>query len=272
MIRRPASALVALVLLLGSCDSSSSPARSSLPGVAPTEGFTLSPTPTEGEVDGGSAWLAPLPIPGRTGRILPVARLEERGWFGDSDNFAEGGRSAEFRAFTSVAEEVASSVTSREVRWHNALVYDLAKGEQWPLLRERAVISRIWIKLEPLRVGQDGTPERRRAECLLFAVTTEDTNGDGLLDDRDALGLLQTDGDGSNPRPATPAGTKVASVSFDEDTRTILVMLQSDEDGDGEFDEDEWPRPYVLGIGSKGLAEALVAPESRAAIDGALDG
>ena len=88
------------------------------------------------------------------------------------------------------------------------VVVDLEGGAQWNLLGERGILSRYWMRVATDNAGS-------RSTDLVFAATVEDSNGDGGLDDRDAMRALYTDGAGGSPRYVTPAGTQLRSGSFD---------------------------------------------------------
>ena len=234
--------------------------------------YAMSETPVSEAVSGRPTWGRPLELLGTPSRILPYAREHQLTWFSDRDTFSEGGHAARGSGYESSyylgtgldqAEQRRRTRTER-LRWHNGVVVDLSGGAQWPLLEERGVLSRYWVRIDR---GEDG---RGGVTALLFAATVEDTNGDGKLDDRDAARALQVDADGRDPRFVTPAGTQLREVLFDSELDVAILMLASDDDGDGVFSADEAVDPYLLELDGGGL-RPLISPEALQAVEATLD-
>ena len=108
------------------------------------------------------------------------------------------------------------------------------------------------------------------SRALAFAVTMDDTNGDGALDDLDAALVLVTDGDGRNPRFVSPPEQQVASLEFAAGGDVLLLMLRADANGDSEFEADEPLTPWVVDVPSGSKARRLVGSESPGAASGLL--
>ena len=251
--------VVCLSSLLWSCQSSvygpTSPRRS----------YALSETSTAESVEGRSTFGRPMVLPGGTTRIVPFSRERGVGWFSDRDHFDEGGPSSPGPSAAWTSDRPRARATGH-LRWHNGVVFDLESGEQWPLLTQRGVLSRYWMRL-------DGPDEiSLRCGALIFAATVEDTNGDGYLNDLDAIRALMTDRDGRNPRFVTPPSTRLFEVVFDPVEDVAILMIATDTDGDGEFSPTEAPEPFTLDLKSASEVERLIAPETRRAINAPLDG
>lgn len=254
-LRTVALALLVPAGLAVACKQITRPeaSREASSGLHERSGFTLASTPAEGPVKGVPTWGTPFPLEGTETRVIPFARQEVRWLLGDKDHFAERGEEARARPGWTGA---ATFVVSEQLRWHNAVLQDMTTGEEWLLLEERGVVSRWWAQLQ---VAEE---RPSRVTALVFAVTTEDTNGDGTLDDRDGMRAIVTDPDGRSPRDVTPPATKLASVRIDGDT--IFLNVRHDDDGDGDFEDREWSEPYVLGVGEEGPARPLVGRDVRA--------
>lgn len=248
---------LALVLVVGSCQGPISPAVSSK-----SDGFRMATTPVDGVVEGRPTWGAPMLLPGTSSRIVPYARESRVGWFGDYDRFAEGGKGTYGLSEGSYSGADVTTA-SGSLRWHNGVVVDLEGGAQWNLLGERGILSRYWMRVATDNAGS-------RSTGLVFAATVEDSNGDGVLDDRDAMRALYTDGAGSSPRYVTPAGTQLRSVSFDPEKQTAVLMVAHDDDGDGTFEDAEAPAPYLLRLTGDQPAEPMVRPAMQGTTDGLL--
>lgn len=261
--------LSALLLALGclpSCSiSQAASVTSPIKAGASAPSYGIVKTPTKGAVGGHPAFGDPMPLPGMNTSLIPFVHHELKWWFKDSDHFDEGGLAA---AGDRSLQKMTTS--TQPLRWHNAVAHDVESGEQWTLLAKRGVISRYWAKIEQ---GEGATSPSVRG--LLFAVTADDTNDDGKLDDRDASRLLLTDNDGRNPRYVTPPDTQLSDVLFDHPfetgQNTALVLLREDRDGDAKYEEWEAPVHYLLSLDGEGPATRLVRPETQAALDGLLD-
>lgn len=254
MRHAPSTSLLA-ALLLASCAGPAGTRRVEL--YTTPEDFGIVRTPVEGPLGGHPAQGAPIPLPGRGVHLIPFVRTEHKTWFHDGDHFDEGGRSAD--RFTRGYQ---GRSMSAEVRWHNAVLRVAETGEQWPLLERRGVISRLWIQVAP-ESGKGNV-----AQGLLFAVTLDDTNGDGVLDDRDGARVVATGPEGRDPRVVTPLGTHLDDVDLDAGEGGVTLFLREDRDGNGRFAATELPVPYFLAPGEaravrvvdEATLEAMEAP------------
>ncbi len=145
------------------------------------------------------------------------------------------------------------------VRWHNAAFRDLATGEEWTLLDRRAVISGWWSWAVPARPRETGRP----LASLIFFVTLEDTNKDGLLNAADARVAIVTDADGRNPRIVTPQNTQVRGQPEFGPEGVVYLTVVADTNGDGKFTVDDSPVPYSFNVTDRGPASPVVSEKTR---------
>ena len=96
-----------------------------------------------------------------------------------------------------------------------------------------------------------------------------DSNGDGKLDDRDAVRALALDQDGRNPRFVTPENTRLVDVIYDDSEHLAYLMVLEDSNGDGEFSADEAPRPYLYRFGEN-RAVPMLTPDTVQRVENAL--
>lgn len=223
--------------------------------------YGIAETKVDEAVDGSPAYGVPILIPGGHTRVVPFSREQKKNWYSDGDHFREGGLAAS--GYSRNPADRQETVTAY-LRWHNAVFHDLLTGEQWALLAQRGVVSRSWMKLRQ-RPGGDVN-----CHALAFAVTVEDSNGDGVLDDRDAARVVMTDPDGRNPRFVTPVGTQISNVIYDIEMPFAVLMVRRDRNGDGKFTEDEAPEPFLLALDDGTVAMPLVQESTREAIDSVL--
>jgi hypothetical protein len=100
--------------------------------------------------------------------------------------------------------------------------------------------------------------QSRRVGSVLFLATTEDTNGDGLLDSLDARRAWMADGDARHPRVVTPEGMYVTSAWVDWEREYLYFQLLGDTDGDGTFTDADESAPWLLKMNGDGMAHPLI--------------
>jgi hypothetical protein len=230
----------------------------------------LAETPTDEAVEGRSTWAVPLVVPGSTVRVVPFAREREVHWFGDRDHFVEGPYAVQRGHYlgsqrASPADSEERRTSAGELRWHNAVVVDLADGSQWPLLDQRGVLSHYWMRLDRT---DDGS---MRGTALMLSATVEDSNGDGKLDSLDASRALVVETDERRARFVSPEGTQLRDVLYDPALDVAILMLASDSDGDGRFTALEAPEPFVLDLETGAPLRRLIDDETAQRVEAALD-
>ncbi|MEL6432046.1 MAG: hypothetical protein AAFU73_01530 [Planctomycetota bacterium] len=252
-LRRPLALLLSAALF--SC-ASLQPGADVDPYV---NGHILSPTRATSDVSGRSTWKDPVRVPGRDELLFPFAVEREVWLLGDQDHFAEGGFSNELtrRERNSAGGWLKPGAT--RLRWHNAVVADIATGVQWALLDRRGVLSSAWT-------SEGASPPE--TTTLLLRATVDDTNSDGTLDDEDASRALLVDFDARTARFVTPADLRLHSVDLETIPDAALLMLAADEDGDGEFEVHEAPRPYLLDLRTGLAARPLIGGDLAREIEG----
>ncbi|MEX1025483.1 MAG: hypothetical protein WD226_10455 [Planctomycetota bacterium] len=247
----------ALVLLVGAC---SMPGASNEPffGSSYIGGLVPAAMPVEGAVKGTLTFLRPRSLPGGDVWITPCFHARGASMFRDSDPFREGGRAA--RGETDGRGGESAVLVDQSVRWHDALFVDRDAGDRWLLLERRAFVSRWWVLLQRLPDDRDGTRDVARA--MVFAVTLDDTDGDGDLTDRDAAVALMTDGDGRGAHIVTPHGEQLHAVNIDGSGPTLIFTTRVDRDGDAKFEADEPLRHATLELdGVAAVASPWIEPE-----------
>jgi len=247
---------VTLVLALataaiGGCQSVSSPVQS----------HTIAPTTLGEPVRGRAALERPIELAGHDVVLVPFVKETDKGWFDRKDPFDRDGSRRSSSSYDTWLDNAGAGVRNGaryaavNVRWHNAFGRDLrAKDEstsQWMLLDRRGVISSVAL-LTPPRTSDQSVYR------VLFLATTEDTNGDGQLDSRDARQAWLADGDARNPRPVTPEGLHVVNSWIDWQRDTMYIRLLADTNGDGAFTDADESAPWLLHLGGATPARPLV--------------
>jgi len=210
---------------------------------------TIATTRAHGPLAGRPTLGMPIPIPGRSTCLIPYSLETRKRWFEDPDPYTDGWYLGNHR------EGPARGGT---VRWHNAIVSDQTSGEQWPVLSQRGVIEH-WAVLGRQVRGD----EPFLTDAIVFIATVDDSNRDGVLDDRDASVAIVTDGDGRNPRRVTPGDAQVWSHAHDEESARLYFLVVTDTNGDGKYTTDDAPVPFVLELGAREAALPLVTEATR---------
>lgn len=220
--------------------------------------MSISKTTTDQAVEGRAALERPIGLPGHEVVLVPFVMESDKGWF-ESDDPYQRGRVRSSRDIhretwlenASYGSGNGANYAASRVRWHNAFGRDLSSDERWMLLDRRGVISSVAF-LTPPRSSE------RSVGAVLYLATTEDTNGDGLLDSLDARRAWMADGDARNPRVVTPEGMRVVRAWIDWDREYVYFQLLGDTDGDGKFSDADESAPWLLKMGDRGMAMPLI--------------
>jgi hypothetical protein len=214
---------------------------------------TVATTTATGEIEGRPTLGLPTPIPGQQSLLIPFAVENTKGLFEDDDPYTRGGVDYDCSPRTSSISHQGAGFGG-SVRWHNAIVRDLKTGEQWPILNRRGIIGQ-WQALTFQR--RPDAPWETRA--ILFIAVLEDTNKDGLLDDRDSRQVILADADGRNARLVTAPDAQVWSTQFDAERDTLYLQVATDTNADGAFTRDDAALPHMLALASQDSASPIIS-------------
>lgn len=230
MLRKPlrTAAALAMLMLLPACGGA---------GRA-TDSYTIASTPSTAPVGGRATLDMAIPIPGADACIIPFAVESTKGWFDDRDPFTRGGRAtslvAESRSMASRLRAL-----SQPSRWHNAILKRFTDGHTVQVLDRRGVISRYSF------FGHYNPHDEFVADWIIFIATTDDTNADGLLNDRDASRAIIASADGSVLFPVTPADGQVWGITQGDVGTRFYFRVGHDTDGDHWFNEADTATIYT---------------------------
>lgn len=248
--RHPHHALIALTIcMLASCEApmpaSGMPASDASLRSRSFDWRVPAAMHTKGTIDGIPSYGVPIRLAGHEVWLSSFMLSKERSFFRDSDPFAEGGLAG--RAAAQRQTPAASMLLTNDVRWHNALFVDRSSDEQWPLVSGRAFVSRWYLIVDNTELG----PSIR---AMVFAVTLDDTNRDGSLDDTDAAVAILTRGDGRDAKIVTPREAQLNGVRWDPKKGYLSFELRFDEDKDRAYERTDRLRQHFLEITKTGLA------------------
>lgn len=148
-------------------------------------------------------------------------------------------------------------------RIFNVIVRSDAMSPQRLLLDEPAQIDSLTLPHDSCVEGEGSLP----CGMLLWLIRDRDSNGDGAIDDRDALVAFHSDLQVTELRAATPADVSVVSFSWDSKRGSILYLVRTDRSGEGTFDGDDSTELLEFALGESETAARVVAPEIRASLE-----
>lgn len=245
----PAAIAVMLALALPGCGSS----RRTM------DDYSVSSTPTDAPITGRASLEMAIPVPGADACIVPFAVESRKGWFSDRDPFTRGGRGAYAGSRVSGFERLRS--VSQSARWHNAVIKRFNGGPTRQVLDRRGVISQYSF------FGEYDNHDSFFARWIVFIATTDDTNGDGLLNDRDASRAIIASPDGAMLLPVTPADGQVWGVTEGDRGQRFYFEVVHDTNADQRFDEADEAMIYTWTPSmSTSPAEPVVSDEQLEAL------
>jgi hypothetical protein len=119
----------------------------------------------------------------------------------------------------------------------NVLIRDTRTGAMRPLLAQNALVQHMEYPVRPVNpAGRHAFPP---PEMLYWEIGMGDTNGDGVLDERDDIGAYLSDIDGTKLARITPPGSRVVGKTYDETRRRLYLKIVQDTDGNKTLDDND---------------------------------
>lgn len=120
-------------------------------------------------------------------------------------------------------------------RFNNVVFYNKNSGNSHLLLNKKALISSFYFPYEK----EDGK-DKPITKFLLFGISDKDTNGDGLINEKDAIVGHMSDLSGRNLQQVTPENTQLIDLRVDKNIDAIFLRIKKDSNNDKRFsDEDD---------------------------------
>jgi hypothetical protein len=116
-----------------------------------------------------------------------------------------------------------------QTHWNNVVFYDKKTLETHLLLDRNALISRF------IAPHNQDDKKNLPPQYFLFAIADTDTNGDGAINENDALILYVSDVAGRTLTRVTPLMTHFEDVVTDPDDNALYVRIKIDAKGDHDF-------------------------------------
>ena len=151
-------------------------------------------------------------------------------------------------------------------RTFNVVVRALASNSQRLLLDRPAQIVAMDHPAEKCATGEGRTP----CDRLLWHLRTADTNGDGTINDRDALVVHSSGLDAGTLTARTPADATVLGVQWIGRTGAWQFLIRRDSNKDGSFTEEDGTELLEASAAGTAMARPLLQQPVREALDAAI--
>lgn len=121
----------------------------------------------------------------------------------------------------------------------NVLVRQADTGAMHLVLKENAVVQAFEY---PQPRGRYEPPNAfPPAGTLYWEIAADDSNADGVIDEKDDVGAYLSDIDGRNLARITPKRSRVLEKTYDEKRKVLLLRILPDTNADGTLDDKDQP-------------------------------
>ena|GEM_PF-1522429 len=148
---------------------------------------------------------------------------------------------------------------------HNLIFINKKDGHAEKLLHERAYIASISF---PKR--KSAAEEKTKPSFILMKIGKTDTNGDGTINDNDALAGYLTSLDGRNLTQITPSDANMTSWQYDQDSKKLFVRIIEALNNDKQFNEDDQEKIMVVDTEMPGMGQEFVPASIKKEIESVL--
>lgn len=242
---------------LGGCQSASTESKAS------QDDYVVTRTPSQGQLYGRPTFDAPITLNGSNCVLVPFAVRSQKSWWRDNDPYSAGGLYARSAPGTLYERrDVYPSAVGGQVRWHNAIIRDMATGQERLVLNDRGIIG-AWAYYSVY----DSKANTRTPKFLAFVVVARDTNRDGEMNDLDGRVLMVCEPNGTNLRAITPEDSQVLNMQYDMELDALMIQLGRDTNRDWKITDDDVSMPYIWRRGVDQVAVPLVSDETRGRVE-----
>ncbi|MDH4276225.1 MAG: hypothetical protein OEW08_14425 [Gammaproteobacteria bacterium] len=137
----------------------------------------------------------------------------------------------------------------------NVLVRDTRNAEMRPLLSQNAVVQHMEYPTPRQKDAREAFPPR---DILYWEITTNDTNGDGVLDKHDDTGAWLSNIDGTRLTRITPPNSRVEAKTYDPGRQKIYLKVLQDTDNNKTLDEKDGSALIVVDIAQKRIVKTIM--------------
>lgn len=152
-------------------------------------------------------------------------------------------------------------------RYNNIVFYSKNTGQSHVLLDRKAVISSFYFPY-----GKEDKTQKPLPKFLLFGISEDDTNGDGVISEEDAVVVYLADLDGGNFQQVTPSNTQLIGWEIDQYSGMIFLRLRKDSDNDKEFTEEDDMSVFKVDARMPGMGVEIIGEPVRKRIESIIFG
>jgi hypothetical protein len=120
------------------------------------------------------------------------------------------------------------------VNWNNLVLVHKETGANHLLLDRKAYITRFYTPNPDPREREQGPWPK----FLLVGISDTDTNGDGWINDNDAVVAFVADMAGRGLTQVTPTNSQIENFTIDRGREALYLTVRIDSDGNRRFDDD----------------------------------
>jgi len=145
---------------------------------------------------------------------------------------------------------------------HNLIFINKKSGQAEKLLNERAYIDSVFFPDKKYLAE-----EKTKPTFILLEIAKKDTNGDGTINNKDALAGYLVGLDGKGLTQITPSDTNMVSWRYDQDSKKLFVKVVEDTNGDKKFTEEDNEKILIVDTDKPGMGQELVPEDIKKDID-----
>ncbi|MBF0478008.1 MAG: hypothetical protein HQL26_00860 [Candidatus Omnitrophica bacterium] len=137
---------------------------------------------------------------------------------------------------------------------HNLIFINKKTGQSEKLLSSRAYIDAVFFPEKKF-----SAEEKIKPDFILLKIGMKDTNGDGIINNKDILAGYLVGLDGKNLTQITPSEMTMVSWRYDADSKKLFVKVLADVDGDRKFTNEDNEKILVVDTQSPAIGNELVS-------------
>lgn len=147
----------------------------------------------------------------------------------------------------------------------NVIVRNVDDNSMHLLLKENAVIHSMEYPQVPAKneYGK-GAEDFPPTGALYWEIAFEDSNNDGVIDEKDDLGAYLSNPDGSQLERITPAQSRVLEKSYDKKRNLLTLRTLRDTNSDKVLDENDKPSLIEVNVAKRKMIREVL--DSKALI------
>ncbi len=144
--------------------------------------------------------------------------------------------------------------------FYNLVFIDKTTGVSKLLLEQKGFIQNVCFPEKSYSEKEDKTPPT----FIFYRMALVDTNGDGVLNEKDALPGYVSNADGTHLSQVTPANTSVTSWRYDPEGKKLFIEVIRDLNQDRKFNWDDPKTILAVNVLDPKLGDEIVPVDLKA--------